>query len=199
MQFSFNNLEGVLVRGRVVEYSLTLTVVTRTNFLPDNSRDLKICWNFNLKHKENKLYVSHLERCFILFSFSCDWVRIDLQSQTMALTFEVLVIGIGLETSAIAAVVADKGWNFYPAWNSAHLLFETLFSVLEQTQPLHIYYSYSITELWALVHLLSVMGESLRLHACYEDYLDTHLVDEDLYYLKVRSAHCMVWFSSPKV
>ena len=30
------------------------------------------------------------------------------------------------------------------------------------------------------------MGESLREHACYEDYLDTHLVDEDLYYLKVR-------------
>ena len=29
------------------------------------------------------------------------------------------------------------------------------------------------------------MGESLREHACYEDYLDTHLVDEDLYYLKV--------------
>ena len=36
------------------------------------------------------------------------------------------------------------------------------------------------------------MGESLRMHACYEDYLDNHLVDEDLYYLKVRSAHC--WY-----
>lgn len=29
------------------------------------------------------------------------------------------------------------------------------------------------------------MSEQLRLFNSYEDYLDSHLVDEDLYYLKV--------------